>query len=225
MAEKDDWKSKLKTLIRRRNERETSGYSHLISSHSRLLYSTEAIRGQNVTLTLEVERLRQINAELRAKGGGSGGVGSGSDSGDSGVPGSTVTALEHKIYKLQEDLTDSLRRKGENAQKIIDTNNLLQEKEKEISRLTLKLVEKEAAEGRTMALCKSLEETIEDQKRTIDILRDEQQVLQIEWATLNEKSKKLQNDNAALIARWMEQKNREANDLNTENEQVVSISV
>ena len=221
MAEKDVWNSKIKTLIRRRNERETSGYSHLIASHSRLLSSTDALRGQNVTLTLEVERLRQINADLRTKG--SGGVGSGSDSGDSGVPGSTVTALEHKIYKLQEDLTDSLRRKGENAQKIIDLNNLLQEKEREISRLTLKLVETEGAEGRTLTKCRSLEETIEDQKRTIDILRDEQQVLQIEWATLNEKSKKLQKDNATLIARWMEKKNQEANELNAENEQVVSI--
>ena len=227
-----DWKAQIKTLIRQRNERETCGYSHLIASHSRLLNSTDALRAQNVTLTLEVERLRQLNADLRAKGGvaGAGSSGSGSDAGDSGVaggggsmvPAATVTALEHKIYKLQEDLTDSLRRKGENAQKIIDLNNLLQEKEKEINRLTLKLVETEAAETRCLANCKTLEEKIEEQNRTIDILRDEQQVLQIEWATLNEKCKKLQKDNATLVARWMEKKSKEADDLNAENELVVS---
>ena len=220
-----DWKGRIKTLIRRRNERETSGYAHLIASHSRLHSSTDALRAQNVTLTLEVERLRQINADLRSKSGAASGLGSASDSGDAaaaGVPSTTVTALEHKIYKLQEDLTDSLRRKGENAQKIIDLNNLLQEKEKEINKLTLKLVETEAAESRCVANCKSLEEKIEEQNKTIDILRDEQQVLQIEWATLNEKCKKLQKDNATLVARWMEKKSKEADDLNAENELVVS---
>ena len=229
MAEKEgDWKSTVKTLIRRRNERETCGYAHLIASHSRLLSSTDALRAQNVTLTLEVERLRQINADMRTSGGaGGGGGGNNNNSGGDAASASganqaaTVTALEHKIYKLQEDLTDSLRRRGENAQKIIDLNNLLQEKEKEISKLTLKLVETEAAESRTLAKCKTLEDTIEDQKRTIDILRDEQQVLQIEWATLNEKSKKLQKENAALVARWMEKKSKEADELNAENEVMV----
>ena len=133
MAEKEgDWKSTVKTLIRRRNERETSGYAHLIASHSRLLSSTDALRAQNVTLTLEVERLRQINADMRTSGGaGGGGGGNSNSSGDAASASganqaAAVTALEHKIYKLQEDLTDSLRRKGENAQKIIDLNNLLQ---------------------------------------------------------------------------------------------------
>ena len=229
MAEKDDWNSRIKTLIRRRNERESHGYAHLIASHSRLLSSTDALRSQNVTLTLEVERLRQLTVDLRTKGGG-GGIaggaagGGGSDAGDT-VASTTVTALEHKIYKLQEDLTDSLRRKGENAQKIIDLNGKLQEKEQEISRLTLKLVETEANEARVVAHCKTLEEKIEDQNRTIDVLRDEQQVLQIEWATLNEKCKKLQKDNATLVARWMEKKNKEADELNAENELVVRIHI
>jgi hypothetical protein len=38
--------------------------------------------------------------------------------------------LEQKLFNLQEELTDLHRRKGENAQQIIDLNNALQEKEK-----------------------------------------------------------------------------------------------
>ena len=41
-----------------------------------------------------------------------------------------IGALEQKLYKLQEELTEMHRRKGENAQQLIDLKNSLQEKER-----------------------------------------------------------------------------------------------
>lgn len=38
--------------------------------------------------------------------------------------------LEQKVYKLQEELTEMHRRKGENAQQLIDLRNQMQDKEK-----------------------------------------------------------------------------------------------
>lgn len=186
MAEKDDWKSSIKLLIKKRNEHETLGYSAIIQAHSKLLSSTENLRSQNVHLTLEVERLRQ---ELQSQDYGGG-------SGESAIIGKdknlTVAALEQKIYKLQEDLTDSLRNKGENAQKIIDLNNALQEKREEMTKMGFRIMELEMSEKQATSKVKTLEEAIEEQKRTIDILHDEQQVLQMEWTTLDEKCRKLQ---------------------------------
>lgn len=39
-------------------------------------------------------------------------------------------ALEQKVYKLQEELTDLHRRKGENAQQLVELNQCLQERDK-----------------------------------------------------------------------------------------------
>jgi len=212
MAEKNDWKSSILTQIQKRNQRETLGFEQLVKSHSRLATACDALKSQNLQLTLEAERLRQLGADRQAAG----------DNLIGNVDRNpTIIALEQKIYKLQEDLTDSLRRKGENAQKIIDLNNLLQEKEKEITRLTLRVVELEAFEKKGLANIKALDDEIEGHKRTIAFLRDEQQVLQIEWSTLNEKWNKLQKENQTLVQRWMEKKNREADMLNLENEQIV----
>jgi autophagy-related protein 16-1 len=43
-----------------------------------------------------------------------------------------INTLEQKLYKLQEELTEMHRRKGENAQQLIDLKNALQEKERMI---------------------------------------------------------------------------------------------
>lgn len=41
-----------------------------------------------------------------------------------------LQALEQKLYKLQEELTDLHRRKGENAQQLVELNQCLQERDK-----------------------------------------------------------------------------------------------
>lgn len=86
---------------------------------------TNALRSENLQLSLQNERLRLEGTGL------SGGTGLGV----SALPGDARTveriqALEQKLLSQQEELTELHRRKGENAQQIIDLNSKLQEKER-----------------------------------------------------------------------------------------------
>lgn len=44
-----------------------------------------------------------------------------------------VQALEKKLSEVQDERTDLLRKRGENAQRVVDLNNTLQEKDKDLS--------------------------------------------------------------------------------------------
>jgi autophagy-related protein 16 len=90
-------------------------------SDNRLFDSSNALRGENLQLTVQNEKLRQENFELHNRSG----------PGD-GKPNEKIQALEQKLLHQQEELTELHRRKGENAQQLIDLNNKLQEKEKQL---------------------------------------------------------------------------------------------
>lgn len=90
-------------------------------SDNRLFDSSNALRGENLQLTIQNEKLRQENLELQNRSG----------TGD-GKPNEKIQALEQKLLHQQEELTELHRRKGENAQQLIDLNNKLQEKEKHL---------------------------------------------------------------------------------------------
>lgn len=87
---------------------------------NRLFDQSVALRHENLQLTIQNERLRQEN-----QGGGSGGslAGTPADS-------AKISALEQKVLNQQEELTELHKRRGENAQLLIDLNHKLQEKEK-----------------------------------------------------------------------------------------------
>lgn len=96
-------------------------------SDNRLFDSSNALRGENLHLTIQYEKLRQENFELQHRSGQS-----------DGKPNEKIQALEQKLLHQQEELTELHRRKGENAQQLIDLNNKLQEKEKQLLSLEVR---------------------------------------------------------------------------------------
>lgn len=95
---------------------------------NRLFDNANALRCENLQLTIQ-------NEKLQASGAASSG-----SSGDCKVHEQRLQTLEQKLLAQQEELTELHRRKGENAQQIIDLNKKLQEKEKELSGLETKYV-------------------------------------------------------------------------------------
>lgn len=83
---------------------------------NQLFDSTSSLRNENLQLAIQNEKLRQ-----------------GSDSPSTGADFAKISTLEYKILSQQEELTDLHKRRGENSQLLIDLNNQLQEKEKQIS--------------------------------------------------------------------------------------------
>ncbi|KAG8337899.1 hypothetical protein J6590_012449 [Homalodisca vitripennis] len=84
---------------------------------NQLFDTTLSLRNENLQLTIQNEKLRQ---------------GSQSPSIYGGSDFSKISALEHKILSQQEELTELHKRRGENAQLLIDLNNKMQEKDKKI---------------------------------------------------------------------------------------------
>ncbi|GFO28485.1 autophagy-related protein 16-1 [Plakobranchus ocellatus] len=126
-------------------------------------------------------------------------------------------ALEQKLYRLQEELTEMHKKKGENSQQIIDLTTLVQEKEKELQQKDSMISD---MLGKNMALKqakRNLELSLTELEATNQMLKDEHQALQMAFSALEEKYRKCQDDNNDLVQRWMEQKAKDADRMNAEN--------
>lgn len=93
-------------------------------SDNQLFDITLSLRNENLQLTIQNEKLRQENQSTSVYGGG--------------VDFTKISALEHKILSQQEELTELHKRRGENAQLLIDLNNKLQDKDKHIETTELR---------------------------------------------------------------------------------------
>lgn len=82
------------------------------------------MRNENLHLTIQNEKIRQECQSPSIYGGG--------------TDFTKISALEHKILSQQEELTELHKRRGENAQLVVDLNNKLQEKDKQIGTAELR---------------------------------------------------------------------------------------
>lgn len=88
---------------------------------NRLFENFLALKSENVQLSVLNEKLR-VGSFEQSKAGSSGG-------GDAAFT-ERILTLEQKLLSQQEELTELHKRRGENAQMLVDLNATLQEKEK-----------------------------------------------------------------------------------------------
>lgn len=86
---------------------------------------------ENIQLSVQNEKLRLCNTGIEA-------TGSANSSGECKAHEQKLQILEQKLLAQQEELTELHRRKGENAQQIIDLNKKLQDKEKQLASLDIR---------------------------------------------------------------------------------------
>ncbi|XP_077987700.1 autophagy-related protein 16-like [Glandiceps talaboti] len=212
------WRKDIRKQLKERDKVQCGYFRDLINNHNKIFESTDAMRSQNVQLTIQVERLKQENLDLQVKvetGGKGGGTGTGTGNKASNE---RIQSLEQKLFKLQEELTQMHRRKGENAQQLIDVTQKLQETDKELSSKDEKLKEAIYRIDALQQELRNLEESILEKETAYQLLKDEHQALQLTCTATEEKLRKLQGDNAELIQRWMELKGKQAELLNFDNE-------
>ncbi|KAL8559220.1 hypothetical protein ACOMHN_040344 [Nucella lapillus] len=215
------WKDDILQQLRKRNKQQTSAYGSLILANNKLLELSSTLRAKNTQLHTDNERLRAETFQLTVK----------ADSGGQGG-GERTHALEQKLYRIQEELTELHKKRGENAQQIndlknkvivtnaqqiIDLKNSLQEREKELSVKEAKNLD---AENNILAMRgaqKGLQNTIMELEATNQMLKDEHQALQLAFTALEDKYQKAQDDNRELVERWMAQKAKDADIMNEEN--------
>nr|XP_043889014.1 autophagy-related protein 16-1 isoform X1 [Solea senegalensis] len=140
----------------------------------------------------------------------------------SGADASRNDALQQEMAQMrikhQEELTELHKKRGELAQSVIELNNQIQLKDKEIQSNEAKLSEYQQQIDNLEGDCRELRNYLQDLERANQTLKDEYDALQITFAALEGKLRKTTEDNQELVSRWMAEKAQEANRLNAENE-------
>lgn len=193
-----------------RNKQQCQVFKDLIFAHNRLFDSTDSLKAENLHLTVQIEKLRSEHLDVQLKSDGS-----------NGKTNEKVLALEMKLFRLQEELTELHRRKGENAQQLIDLRNSYQDKEKELEIKDSKLRELELTMVTMKEIQKNLEQLILEREETIQMITDEHQALQLAFTGIQEQLRTKQDENRELVERWLRLKAVDADRLNEENEAVL----
>uniref|UniRef100_A0A7N9CH31 Autophagy-related protein 16-1 n=1 Tax=Macaca fascicularis TaxID=9541 RepID=A0A7N9CH31_MACFA len=120
--------------------------------------------------------------------------------------------------KHQEELTELHKKRGELAQLVIDLNNQMQQKDREMQMNEAKIAECLQTISDLETECLELRTKLCDLERANQTLKDEYDALQITFTALEEKLRKTTEENQELVTRWMAEKAQEANRLNAENE-------
>ena len=191
-------------------------FSTLIISHAKLSNSNRELHSINQQLKLEIEKLQLENHELNAKASTQVPVIDRSDH---------AIALEQKLYKVQEELTEVHRTKGARAQQIIDLNMALQEKEKELTDIIQKLHSKEELLDQLQTQLNEYEQQNTELKQGNVLLKDEYQALLITSEAVEEKLRQCQLENQTLVERWLHFKDDQAKKLNKENDKIQNVLV
>uniref|UniRef100_A0A673CFT7 ATG16 autophagy related 16-like 1 (S. cerevisiae) n=2 Tax=Sphaeramia orbicularis TaxID=375764 RepID=A0A673CFT7_9TELE len=188
----DVWKRHISEQLKLRDRVQRQPFEEIFHQYNRLLEKSDlqAVLSERYQADkYEVQRGHEAS--------------SGSDSGRS-------DALQQEMAQMrikhQEELTELHKKRGELAQNVIELNNLIQQKEKEIQ-------SNEAKSVQTQTYSKQ-----GDLERANQTLKDEYDALQITFSALEEKLRKTTEDNQELVSRWMAEKAQEANRLNAENE-------
>uniref|UniRef100_A0A8C5CV18 ATG16 autophagy related 16-like 1 (S. cerevisiae) n=1 Tax=Gadus morhua TaxID=8049 RepID=A0A8C5CV18_GADMO len=137
---------------------------------------------------------------------------------DGGMRGDIQQEMSQMRIKHQEELTELHKKRGELAQNVIELNNQIQLKDKEIQRNEAKISEYQTQIATLEGDCRKLNTFLQDLERANQMLKDEYDALQITFSALEEKLRRTTEDNQELVSRWMAEKAQEANRLNAENE-------
>ncbi|XP_074032215.1 autophagy-related 16 [Leptinotarsa decemlineata] len=203
-----DWRNSIVSQVQKRNRRETDIFQDLIVQHNKIFENLNTLYSENLQLSIQIEK-------LKTEGPGS----SGSISNYSEVRyQERIQQLEQKLLSQAEELAELHRRKGENSQQIIDLTAAIQEKDKAIASRDVRLAENTATIVRLEAEVSLLHKSKNELHYLNDTLRDEHQALQMLFNSVEEKLRKLQEENGQMVERLIKYKAKDADKMNEEND-------
>ena len=197
--------------LQKRNQEESLPFVALVDLSSRLLVAnahlaTERDQFEFVNGKLKEENQRLVQAAGKAE-----------------PDHEQVSLLEKKLFNVQEELTELHRRKGQNAQQIIDQSAQIKELEVKIADLQSKLAEADLESKEDAHQKAKLKAIVTEVESTNQLLRDEYQTLQLALSTAERKLLESQKENDKLIHQIMEFKERDVLRLNQENDKALRI--
>ncbi|XP_027136411.1 autophagy-related protein 16-1 isoform X4 [Larimichthys crocea] len=198
------WKRHVSEQLKLRDRVQRHAFEEIVHQYNRLLEKSDlqtVLSERYQTDKYDVQRGHETS--------------SGSDPGRS-------DALQQEMAQMrikhQEELTELHKKRGELAQSVIELNNQIQQKDKEIQNNEARMLEYQQQIANLEGDCRDLRSYLQDLERANQTLKDEYDALQITFSALEEKLRKTTEDNQELVSRWMAEKAQEANKLNAENE-------
>jgi len=176
--------------------------NRLIVANSQLLSEREEIQFINVKLKEETQKLRVKSSEADQE---------------------QVSLLEKKLFGAQEELTELHRRRGENAQQIIDQSNQSKEHESRIKQLQDLLEASGIQLKNAQDEVNHLRSAMHELEATNQLLKDEYQTLQLTLNSAEQKLVEVQKENSQLVGQIMEFKDRDVLRLNQENDRAMRL--
>ena len=198
------WREDILAQLRRRDLRERDPFSDMMAAHHALVERSDAFQAENRQLQFTCERLR---------------IDGGDGSGGRAV--AEVGELKAKLLKLQEELTDLHRRKGENAQQVIDLTAAVKAGEKELGEKTAMLLRAEQELEAARALADRMRADMGEIEKTNQLLKDEYQTLQLTLSSAERKLIETKKENDRLVAQVIDMKERDVARMNAENDHLL----
>lgn len=201
----EPWRKDILKRIQIRNATESEPFGDLIAVQSRLVEQTAHLQLENKQLVFQ-------HREGLVRGGGEGG-------GVGGVlPSHDVQELKRKLYTLQEELTELHRRKGENAQMVIDMSTQVKAKDLALSEKTAQLLQCEEEIKSLRRKVDQMSANMAELEETNQLLKDEYQALQLALTTAERKLVQVQKENDAMVAQVIDLKEKDVARMNMEND-------
>lgn len=167
---------------------------------------------QNAQLRAKNSKLNQENERIQFSGGSGNGT-----SGDKGNS-AKIQAMEKKLMTQQEELTELHKRKGENSQMIVEMNLKLNHQEKLLLEKEQTITDSLLVTNSLRAEVQMLTTSIEELKGINSTVRDEHTALQLAFNALEDRYRKIQEENRQLVDRLIKYKSKDVDKMNEENE-------
>ncbi|GAA98839.1 uncharacterized protein L969DRAFT_51222 [Mixia osmundae IAM 14324] len=140
---------------------------------------------------------------------------SGGQSHEEGAISKAYTAsLENQIATLREELSSLYKIQSQNAQRLLTLTENLREKEDTGKEAEERVRTLKADGDRLKRKAEEARGVTKEREKNIQFLQDELATLQLEYSQLEKRNDALSRDNAALLKRWLDKMNDEANAAN-----------
>ncbi|KAI1289346.1 Autophagy-related protein 16 [Halotydeus destructor] len=194
------WRKSIAHQLNARKKREQQPFEDIFNYCSKMFENMDALRSENLHLTIQKEKLQREGFMPSSPGVNSSGQ----------ATDERCAQLEKKLFQLQEELTEMHRRKGENAQQIVELKNALEQKENDRRSMASKLSDSEMSVQEYRLACKALEQQILDMESQQQTLIDEHQALQIAFSSLEKRYMEKDKEYSSVVERWIALKARDA---------------
>ena len=167
------------------------------------------LKTENETLTFLSEKLKEDNSILKSK-----------VSSESNVnTNENFLELNRKLFSLQEELTELHKKKGDNAQQVIDLSAAVKLNEKLLADKQSQLESLEAELISLKADLKTAGGLISELESTNQLLKDEYQALQLALTTAESELRQQRTENEMLVQQVLSLKARDIERMDLEHEQ------